>query len=126
LAKRLVFQIQEQAISEYLEESRFFINLIHKVDSQVSLECETQTNAMDLTEKMKLLSIDMVRVNSLGGQPHNISKKSDDFIKTLVADAHKFNAPVIVGHVESKQGDSLSQLGVDAGQGYLFGQLVAS
>jgi diguanylate cyclase (GGDEF)-like protein len=125
LAKRLVFQIQEQIISEQLDASRLFINLVHKADSNVVLECENQTNAIDVIDKIKSLSIDMVRVRNQNVQPNAVSIQHDSFINTLVTSAHKNKVPVIVGHVESQQvWNSLILMGVDAGQGLFFGQPV--
>ncbi|MCG7531403.1 EAL domain-containing protein [Psychrobium sp. MM17-31] len=125
LAKRLVFQIPETVVVEHLESSRLFINAAHKVGARVILDCQQSSDAFELTEHVKALAIDMVKVSGPENQPIVEAQQSSGFIKTLVSNAHDINVPVIAGQVENSQvWEFLNTLGVDAGQGHLFGRPV--
>ena len=125
LAKRVVFQIPETVVSDHLESARLFVNAVHKVGAKVALESHQNTDVLELTELMKSLSIDVVKVSGGESQPIAQVQQSSGFIKTLVINAHGLNVPVIAGQVESSQvWDFLNTLGVDAGQGHLFGRPV--
>ncbi|WP_435275826.1 EAL domain-containing protein [Psychrobium sp. nBUS_13] len=125
LAKRIVFQIPETVTIDHLESTRLFINAVHKVGAKVALESHQNTDVLELTDLVKSLSIDVVKVSGRENQPIAQVKQSRGFIKTLVINAHGLNVPVIAGQVESSQvWDFLNTLGVDAGQGHLFGRPV--
>lgn len=125
LAKRVVFQIPELVIRDHLESTRLFINAVHKVGSKVALESYQNTDVLELTDLIKSLSIDIVKVSGHENQPIAQVPQSSGFIKTLVVNAHGLNVPVIAGQVENSHvWEFLSTLGVDAGQGYLFGRPV--
>lgn len=125
LAKRVVFQIPEIVTSDHLESTRLFINAVHKVGAKVALESHQNTDVQELTNLMKSLSIDVIKVSGRENQPIAQVQQSSGFIKTLVINAHGLNVPVIAGQVENSQvWDFLNTLGVDAGQGHLFGRPV--
>jgi len=125
LAKRLVFQVPELVIAEHFKESQLFINVIHNGQSKVTLACDNQTKVIDLIEIVKSLSIDVVKINS--HETPSLEQFNEDvsFIKQLVASAHEINVAVIVDRVEDKKSwAALNKLGIDAGQGYLFGEAI--
>ena len=102
-----------------------FINAVHKVGSKVALESYQNTDVLELTDLMKSLSIDIVKVSGRENQPIAQVPQSSGFIKTLVVNAHGLNVQVVAGQVENSHvWEFLSTLGVDAGQGYLFGRPV--
>lgn len=118
ITNKLVFQISELVITENIEASRLFINLIHKVGAQIVLGCEQQTDVVTLIALVRSLSIDIIKVNG-----HDVSNSSSDFIKQLVLSSHEINVPVIASHIENSQDwQSMNSFGIDAGQGGLFGQ----
>jgi len=125
LAKRLVFQVSRRVVLESLEESRLFINEIHNAKSKVALECDYQTNVDDIMKAVKSLSIDMIKINCQKNASPEQYNSDVHFVKLLVASAHDVNVLVIIDHVETQQAwTALSKLGIDAGQGKIFGKSI--
>jgi len=125
LAKRLVFQLPEVVISEHFNESQLFINVMHNAKSKVALACDTQNKVNDLIEAVRLLSIDVVKINSHEGPSLEQFNQDVSFIKQLVTSAHEINVAVVVDHVENKKSwAELNKLGIDGGQGDLFGEAI--
>lgn len=123
LARCLVFEIPEVVIVESLDDARIFINAVHKVGARISLDYQQYSDVGELTELIKSLTIDMVKFNGTDDQQKVNGNNS--FINVLVDKAHSINVPVIAGQVESSQAwDSLSSIGIDAGQGHFFGKPV--
>jgi len=121
VADLMCFEMTEYALLQHVTEAEDFIALIHAHGGAVVLEhFGTRLSSFQILRRLKL---DYIKLD--GSYTRGIAEHSDNrfFLQTVTDIAHGLDILVIAEHVETEEdAQSLKSLGIDAMQGYYFGQ----
>ncbi|VAW18983.1 diguanylate cyclase/phosphodiesterase (GGDEF & EAL domains) with PAS/PAC sensor(s) [hydrothermal vent metagenome] len=121
VAKRLIVEITETVAIEDMTATVQFVDTLHDIGARVAID--DFGAGYTSFRNLKLLNVDMVKID--GEFVRNISSSKDDqvFVRTLIDLAANFNLKTVAEHVETaKDADLLASWGVGAFQGYFHGR----
>lgn len=121
IAERLIVEITETAAIDDIEETVRFVNLIKDLGCRVAID--DFGAGYTSFRNLKLLDVDMVKID--GVFIEKMSENPDDkfFIKTLIDLARNFNLETVAEWVVSEEDIAdLLEMGVDHLQGYLLAE----
>ncbi|PCH54269.1 MAG: GGDEF domain-containing protein [Flavobacteriaceae bacterium] len=122
LGSRLMFEISEQGLMQYVESAKDFINLLHSKDSQVVMEhFGTRLSSF---QTLRQLKVDFIKMS--GSYTRDIASHGDNrfFLQTVTDIAHGLDIKVIAEQVETEnEAKVLGKIGIHLMQGYYFGVL---
>ncbi len=120
-ASLMCFEITEYGLLQCLDAAESFIDLVHAYDGAVVMEhFGTRLSSFQTLRRLKL---DYIKLD--GSYVRNIAEHGDNrfFLQTVVDIAHGLDVQVIAEHVETEEElKSLEKIGINAMQGYLFGE----
>jgi len=120
-ASLICFEVTEYGLLQESGAARSFIELVHAHKGAVVVEhFGTRLSSF---QALRSLKPDYIKID--GSYTRNIEEQADNrfFLQTVVDIAHGLDIQVIAEHVESEaELRSLKKIGINAVQGYLFGE----
>ncbi len=117
----LCFEISEYGLLQSVNAAEALIDLAHQHGGKVVME--HFGSRLSSFQTLRRLKLDYIKLD--GSYTHNITGQSDNrfFLQTVIDIAHGLDMQVIAEHVETEtEFRSLTSLGVNAVQGYYFGE----
>jgi len=121
VAKRLIVEITETVAIEDVTSTVQFVDTLHDLGARVAID--DFGAGYTSFRNLKLLNVDMVKID--GEFIRNLSSSKDDqvFVRTLIDLAANFNLDTVAEHVETNEdAELLASWGVGAFQGYFHGR----
>jgi diguanylate cyclase (GGDEF)-like protein/PAS domain S-box-containing protein len=119
--RNLVFEITETAVMQNIDQSRLFMQSMIKLGCNFALD-DFGTGFASFTY-LKQLPVQYLKIDIEFVRDVTRSAQDASVVKAIVALAHDFGQKTIAEGVEDEPtAEALRSLGVDLGQGYLFGR----
>jgi diguanylate cyclase (GGDEF)-like protein/PAS domain S-box-containing protein len=119
--RNLVFEITETAVMQNVEQSRLFMQSMIQLGCNFALD-DFGTGFASFTY-LKHLPVQYLKIDIEFVRDVTRSAQDTSVVKAIVALAHDFGQKTIAEGVEDEPtAEALRNLGVDLGQGYLFGR----
>jgi len=121
VANRLIVEITETVAIEDMTSTVQFVDTLHDLGTRVAID--DFGAGYTSFRNLKLLNVDMVKID--GEFIRNLSSSKDDrvFVRTLIDLAANFNLDTVAEHVETAaDADLLASWGVGGFQGYFHGR----
>jgi diguanylate cyclase (GGDEF)-like protein/PAS domain S-box-containing protein len=119
--RNLVFEITETAVMQNLDQSMLFAQAMVGLGCEFALD-DFGTGFASFTY-LKLLPVQYLKIDIEFVRDLTSSDRDKSVVRAIVALAHDFGQRTIAEGVEDEQtAQALRDLGVDLGQGYLFGR----
>lgn len=121
LAQRLIVEITETVAIDDIDGAVHFVDTLHELGASVAID--DFGAGYTSFRNLKMLNVDIVKID--GEFVRNLSASKDDqvFVKTLIALAANFDLDTVAEYVETEEDAALlKEWGVGAFQGYLYGK----
>jgi len=121
IASRLIFEITENGLQQNLKNSQYFIDMLHRVGSRVTVE--HFGIALTSFKFFRDLKPDFIKMDSIYTRDIDEDKNNQYFLRLMVDLAHRLNIHVLSESVESQEEKyTLNKLFVDGCQGFYIGK----
>jgi len=121
IASQLLFEITEHGVLQSQAEANRFVDIAHAYGARIVMEhFGTRLSSF---QTMRQLKLDFIKLD--GSYVRNIADNSENrfFLQTVTDIAHGLDIQVIAEHVETAEDyHALQALGINAMQGYYFGE----
>ena len=121
IASRLIFEITENGLQQNLKNSQYFIAMLHRVGSRVTVE--HFGIALTSFKFFRDLKPDFIKMDSIYTRDIDEDKNNQYFLRLMVDLAHRLNINVLSESVErQEEKNTLNKLFVDGCQGFYIGK----